>query len=136
MYTSQTAGDAADDRLIVRRAEITVPIGIPELLILGTLLAIVSPLFVIPYMVFRLRRRAKHLGYTSVRAYLRAAPGTDAEKRDAADLALIGLTLSLLGLIVAPLVLIGIVPLFYGGRKLVYASLGLGLVDDADQPAR
>ena len=112
------------------------PIGIPELLILGTLFAMVSPLFLVPFVVFRLRRRAKRLGYASVGAYLRAAPGTDAEKRDAADLALTGLTLSLLGLIVAPLVLIGLVPLFYGGRKLAYASLGLGLVDDADQPAR
>lgn len=111
-------------------------IGIPELLILGTLLLIVSPLFVVPYIVSRLRRRATRFGYTSVRAYLRAAPGTDAEKRDAADLALMGLTLSLLGVIVAPLVLIGLVPLFYGGRKLVYASLGLGLVDDADHTGR
>jgi hypothetical protein len=37
-------------------------------------------------------------------------------------------------LIFAPFVLIGLIPLFYGGRKLVYASMGLGLVDDADQP--
>jgi hypothetical protein len=39
----------------------------------------------------------------------------------------------LLGLLIAPLVLIGLVPLFYGGRKLVYASMGLGLVDDGDE---
>jgi hypothetical protein len=136
VYTSQTAGDSADDRLSVAATGVTVRIGIPELLFLGTLLALVSPLFLIPYIVSRLRRRAKRFGYLSVRAYLRAAPGTDAEKRDAADLALMGLTLSLLGLIVAPLVLLGIVPLFYGGRKLAYASLGLGLVDDADQTGR
>ena len=30
--------------------------------------------------------------------------------------------------------LVGLVPLFYGGRKLVYASMGLGLVDDPHQP--
>lgn len=30
-------------------------------------------------------------------------------------------------------VLVGLLPLFYGGRKVVYASMGLGLVDDADQ---
>jgi hypothetical protein len=30
----------------------------------------------------------------------------------------------MLGLIFAPLVLVGLVPLLYGGRKLVYASLG------------
>lgn len=112
------------------------PIGIPELLILGTLLALISPAFFIPFVLFRLRRRARRLGYASVGAYLRAAPGSDAEKRDATDLTLMGLTLSLLGLIMAPLVLIGLVPLFYGARKLIHASLGLGLVDDADQSGR
>jgi hypothetical protein len=40
----------------------------------------------------------------------------------------------MLGLIFAPLVLVGLVPLFYGGRKLVYASMGLGLVDDGEPP--
>jgi hypothetical protein len=33
-----------------------------------------------------------------------------------------------------PLVLVGLVPLFYGGRKMAYAMMGLGLVDDPDQP--
>jgi hypothetical protein len=65
---------------------------------------------------------------------VRAAPRSDEEKRDAADLALKGLVFCVLGLIFAPFVLIGLIPLFYGGRKLVYASMGLGLVDDADQP--
>jgi hypothetical protein len=79
-------------------------------------------------------RRAKRLGYSSRRAYLRAAPHSDAEKRDAADLALKGLVFCLLGLLFSPLVLVGLIPLFYGARKLVYASMGLGLVDDAEQP--
>jgi hypothetical protein len=39
-----------------------------------------------------------------------------------------------LGLLFSPIVLVGRIPLFYGGRKLVYASMGLGLVDDGDQP--
>jgi hypothetical protein len=42
--------------------------------------------------------------------------------------------LCLLGLLFPPFVLVGLVPLFYGGRKLVYASMGLGLVDDGDRP--
>jgi hypothetical protein len=42
--------------------------------------------------------------------------------------------LCLLGLLISPFVLVGLVPLFYGGRKLAYASMGLGLVDDGDQP--
>ena len=79
-------------------------------------------------------RRARRFGYPSTGAYLRSAPGTDAEKRDAADLALRGLVLCVLGILLPPLVLVGLVPLFYGGRKLTYASMGLGLVDDADPP--
>jgi hypothetical protein len=33
------------------------------------------------------------------------------------------------------LLLLGVFPLFYGGRKVAWASMGLGLVDDADQPS-
>ena len=95
----------------------------------------VALLLVIPLgaaiVVYRMcRRRARHFGYASTLAYLRAAPRTDDERRDAADFAMKGLVLCLLGLISAPVVLFGLVPLFYGGRKLVYAALGLGLVDD------
>jgi hypothetical protein len=79
-------------------------------------------------------RRARRFGYPSTGAYLRAAPRSDAEKQDAADLALKGLVFCLLGMIFPPFILIGLIPLFYGGRKLVYASMGLGLVDDPDQP--
>lgn len=49
-------------------------------------------------------------------------------------MALKGLVLSATGLLFPPFVLIGLLPLFYGGRKLVYASMGLGLIDDADDP--
>jgi hypothetical protein len=74
------------------------------------------------------------LAYPSTRAYLRAAPRSDAEKRDAADLALKGFVCCVLGLLFPPLVLVGLLPFFYGGRKLVFASMGLGFVDDADPP--
>jgi hypothetical protein len=90
-------------------------------------------LAVVP-VVRRVRRRARRFGHSSTRAYLRAAPRSDEEKRDAAELALQGLVLCVIGLLFPPFVLLGLVPLFYGGRKLVYASMGLGLVDDADQP--
>ena len=102
-------------------------IGIPEIVILAVLL---GPIIM---FVFLARPRAKRFGYASTSAYLRAAPRSDAEKRDAADLALRGLVFCILGLLVPPLVLVGLIPLFYGGRKLVYASMGLGLVDDPDQ---
>jgi hypothetical protein len=107
----------------------------PGLLIFGSILLpfVLIVLFVIP-VTRRVRRRAKRFGYPSTRAYLRAAPRSDEEKRDAADMALKGLVLCVLGVLFPPFVLLGLVPLFYGGRKLVYASMGLGLVDDADQP--
>lgn len=103
-------------------------IGIPEIFILAVVLG--------PIVLFLAlaRPRAKRFGYATTGAYLRAAPRSDAEKRDAADLALRGLVICVLGLLFPPLILIGLIPFFYGGRKLVYASMGLGLVDDADQP--
>lgn len=77
-------------------------------------------------------RQARAHGYPSLGAYLRAAPQTDAEKRAAADLALKGVVICLLGLIFPPALLIGLFPFFYGARKLVYAQMGLGLLDDEE----
>jgi hypothetical protein len=105
------------------------PLGIPELVIL---LVVFLPIVAGVALAIPARRRAKRFGYDSLSAYLRAVPRTDEERRDAADLALKGVVLCILGVIFAPLVLIGLMPLFYGGRKLAYASLGLGLVDDSD----
>jgi len=98
------------------------------------LLAVLSVPVGIGLFAWTFGRRAKRFGYPSTGAYLQSAPGTDLEKRDAADLALRGLVLCVLGLLLPPLVLVGLVPLFYGGRKLIYASMGLGLVDDTDLP--
>jgi hypothetical protein len=77
-------------------------------------------------------RKAKRLGYTGRRAYLRAVPYTDAQRKDAADSALQGIIICALGTYFPLLLIVGIFPLFYGGRKVLYATLGLGLVDDAD----
>ena len=106
-------------------------LGIPELLFLGVVGVVPVAIVVFAILV---GRRAKQFGYESTGAYLRAAPRSDAEKRDAVDLALKGLVVCMLGLLFSPFVLVGLIPLFYGGRKVVYASMGLGLVDDADQP--
>lgn len=106
------------------------PIGIPELIILSVVVVLPAS-FLIGF-----GRRARRHGYPSVGAYLRAAPRTDAERRDAVGLMLSGVVICGLALIFPPLVLIGLVPLYFGGRKLFYASLGLGLVDDAEQPGR
>lgn len=109
-------------------------LGMAEILIL---------IAVVPYLIFPLlvgvvflrswRRKARAFGYPSMMTYLRAAPRTDEEKVDATNLALKGVVISLLGILFPPLLLIGLFPLFFGGRKVVYASMGLGLVDDADQ---
>ena len=100
---------------------------IPAVVILGPLLALIV-LFTIA-----VRRSTKRFGYPSAVAYPRAAPRSHAEKRDAADLALKGLVTCVLGLLFAPLALVGLLPLFYGGRKLAYASVAPDLADDPDQ---
>lgn len=109
------------------------PLGLGPLgLVLFALFVLfVGALALVPLMFVR---RARRFGYASTGAYLRAAPASDAEKRDAADLALRGIIFCLLGMIFPPFILVGLMPLFYGGRKLVYASMGLGLVDDPDHP--
>jgi hypothetical protein len=107
-----------------------IPFAIPLFFLLLFVLVVVSI-----FMVLRmLSRRARQFDYPSRAAYLRAAPRTDAEKRDAVDLTLRGVALCVLGVVFPPFVLAGLIPLFYGGRKVVYASMGLGLVDDPDQP--
>ena len=80
----------------------------------------------------RFRRQVSHLGYPSVGEYFGAVPRSDEEKRDAVSLALKGLVTCVLGLVFPPLLLIGVFPLYYGARKVAWASMGLGLVDDAD----
>lgn len=76
------------------------------------------------------RRQAERSGYASVSEYLRAAPRSDEEKRDAVDMAVKGFIVCVVGFVFPPLVLFGAFPLFYGARKIAYASMGLGLVDD------
>lgn len=103
-------------------------VAVPVLVVVGAAVAVL--------ILFKnLRRRAREKGYPGLRAYLRATPRTDEEKRDAADLALKGLTLCLFGMIFAPAMLFGLIPFYYGARKVVYASMGLGFADQ-DTPAQ
>lgn len=106
-------------------------VGLAEIVLIALFLWV--PILVLLFWFWAFGRRARRFGYPSRRAYLRASPRSDEERRDAADLALKGLVFCLLGLLLAPVVLVGLVPLFYGGRKLVYASMGLGLMDDGDE---
>jgi hypothetical protein len=105
--------------------------NVPALFMMAAIVAV--PVGIVMFGV-HVWRRTRRFGYPSTGAYLRAAPRSDEEKRDAVDFALKGLAFCILGGLFSPLILVGLVPLFYGGRKLVYASMGLGLVDDADQP--
>ena len=111
-------------------------VGVPELMIIVFILlpVVAVPLIGLALAWKTLSRRARRFGYASMGAYLKAAPRSDAERRDAADLMLIGVAVCTLGLILAPLALVGLVPLFFGGRKVMYATMGLGLIDDTDSP--
>jgi hypothetical protein len=106
--------------------------GVPDLIFLAFGLLVAGSIVGLAKLAHGQRRKAKAYGYASLAAYLRAAPRTDDERRDAVDLALKGVVMCLLGLIFAPLLLVGLIPFFYGTRKLVYGSLGLGLMDDGD----
>lgn len=77
-------------------------------------------------------RRVARFGYASRSEYFKAVPRTDDEKREAVDQALKGFVICLVGLIFPPVLLIGVVPLFIGGRKTLFASMGLGFSDEID----
>jgi hypothetical protein len=74
----------------------------------------------------RFQKRASKFGYSGILVYFRADPRDDAEKRDAVDLSMQGVVLCLLGILFSPLMLIGVVPLYYGVRKLLLVSLNIG----------
>jgi hypothetical protein len=102
------------------------------------LLAFAYPLILMAAFWLMFALRAKRFGYRSTAEFLRAAPRSDPEKRDAVDLTLKGLVLFLLASFFMPVVgpfvsFTTLVPIFYGGRKMIYAWMGLGLVDDADR---
>ena len=105
------------------------------LVLVFVVLGIAATIGVVATVVRVYRGKARLAGYSSLGDYLRAAPGSDKEKRDAVDLALKGVVLCICGLVFPPFLLVGVVPLYYGGRKIAYSSLGLGLVRDADPPS-
>lgn len=104
----------------------------PGVLAVASIVLFLALLALVGWMVLRPHLRAsRRFGFDSLGDYLGAAPVTDEEKRDAVDLTLKGVVVCLLGLLFAPLILVGLVPLFFGARKVAYGSMGLGLVDDA-----
>ena len=87
---------------------------------------------IVIFVVRRLRRNAVAAGYPGVGAYLRAVPRNDEEKRQAVDLALKGVILCGLGLFFPPMILVGVVPFYYGSRKLILVWLGLDILAEID----
>lgn len=103
-----------------------------EQIVFGGLLLVVLTLgfFLVPLLIWRGRLRRR--GYPGLRAYLRELPRTDEEKLDAVDLTLKGAMLCLLGLLFPPIIILGLVPLYFGLRKLAAAQLRIK-ADGADQ---
>jgi len=108
-------------------------ISVAAIALLGAAALFLSIIFLAVMFLNHFRRQARRLGYSSMGEYLGAAPHTDEQKRDAVSLALKGMVTCVLGLLFPPFLLIGLIPLFYGARKVAWSSMGLGLVDDADQ---
>ena len=113
-------------------ALLAVRAGLPVAAVLGVLM--LGALSLLVGLLRRERQKARRAGYPTLGAYLAATPKTDAEKRAAADLALKGVVICLLGLLFPPLMLFGLIPLYFGARKVIHVTMGLGLVDDIDQP--
>jgi hypothetical protein len=109
-------------------------ISVLMVMVAAVLVWVVTVASIAAWALRALRRDAGRAGYASLGDYLRAAPQSDWERQRAVDLALKGLALCLAGLILPPLILIGVFPLYYGMRKVLYAQMGLGLVDDPDRP--
>lgn len=85
--------------------------------------------FLVPLAAWR--NRVRRRGYPNLRAYLRELPRTDEEKLDAIELTLKGAAICIVGLLIPPIVLIGLVPLYYGARKIAAAAMGIAAEPDA-----
>ena len=104
--------------------------GSSEKIMLATLLIPVALVLAWAFWkLLALQRSARRGGYPSTMAYLRAAPRTDWEKREAVEMALQGLLLCFLAVLVKPFVFLGLVPLYFGVRKVALAWLGLDLLE-------
>ncbi len=102
-------------------------------ILLALLLALAVAAAIVIFVVRRLRQNAAAAGYPGVGAYLRAVPRNDEEKRQAVDLALKGVILCGLGLFFPPMILVGVVPFYYGSRKLILVWLGLDILAEIDR---
>jgi hypothetical protein len=72
------------------------------------------------------RQRVRRRGYPGLKSYLRETPRTDGQKLEAVEMTLKGIVICLLGVFFPLAVLIGLVPLYYGARKVSMFMLGGG----------
>ncbi len=98
------------------------------LLLIGVFLG----LCLLPFFIWR--RRVQRRGYPGLMVYLRELPRSGDERLDAVELALKGAGLCILGILFPPLIVVGLVPLYYGARKVAAWRLGL-IADDHAKPA-
>jgi hypothetical protein len=114
--------------LLAQLGNVQVGDSLRTLAIIGGVFLLVAAwiaVFLVPILIWR--RNVRRRGYPGLRAYLRELPRTEEEQMDAVELTLKGMVLCVLGLLFPPLVLIGLVPLYYGARKL--ASMVLGITE-------
>lgn len=78
------------------------------------------------------RRRLTRRGYRGAFDYLRSLPQTDSQKRDALDLLMRGIVMCPIGIIVWPLLVVGVFSVYYGVRKLCMVWMGLEILDEPD----
>ncbi len=95
------------------------------------LLLIVATIVVLVWLLLW-RRRVMRAGYGGAFAYLRALPKTDIQKRNALDLLMRGVVLILIGVVIWPLLAVGLFSFYYGLRKMCMLKMGL---EDVDEPA-
>lgn len=93
------------------------------------LLLIVSTIVVLVWLLLW-RRRVMRAGYRGAFAYLRALPKTDIQKRNALDLLMRGAVLIPIGIVLWPLLVIGLFSFYYGLRKMCMLKMGLENVDE------
>jgi hypothetical protein len=94
------------------------------------------PLLIMPVVIamvcyFAWRERLRKRGYSKLKTYLYELPKTDEQKLDAIELAIKGAVLCILGHLFPLFLLIGLIPLYYGARKL--AAIQWGLAKAADE---
>ena len=106
---------------------------IAGLVLLALLATLAVSAAIVIFVVRKLRQNAAAAGYPGVGAYLRAVPRNDEEKRQAVDMALKGVILCALGLFFPPMILVGVVPFYYGSRKLILVWLGLDILAEIDR---